>query len=128
MKRLIFLCVLMATPAQAAETAIDGTWKGMSTCQVKPSACHDETVVYRARQTGPDSHRIRAYKIVGGREIYMGEVIGTYTSDTTFRATSVDRSRRTATWTFTLDGDHMSGQLTLSDGTLYRKIEADRVK
>ena len=120
--------MLVAAPAQAGETAIDGTWKGTSTCQVKPSPCHDETVVYRARQTGPDSHRIRMYKVVVGREAFMGEVIGTYTSETTFKAISTDRRHRTNSWTFAISGDHMSGTLTLSDGTLFRVIDVDRVK
>jgi hypothetical protein len=128
LKRWLALALVLAAPAQASETAIDGTWKGTSICQVKPSPCHDETVVYRARQTGPDSHRIRAYKIVGGKEVFMGEIIGTYTSATTFRAQSVDRQNRTATWSFTLNGDHMSGRLTLDDGTLFRLIEVNRVK
>jgi len=128
LKRWLALALLIAAPAHASETAIDGTWKGTSICQVKPSPCHDETVLYRIRQTGPDSHRIRAYKIVDGKEDFMGELIGAYTSATTFRAQSVDRQHRTATWTFTLNGDHMSGRLTLEDGTLFRLIEADRIK
>jgi len=128
LKRWLALALLVAAPAYAGETAIDGTWKGTSICQVKPSPCHDEAVVYRARQTGPESHRIRAYKIVAGKAVFMGELIGTYTHATTFRAQSVDRQNRTATWTFTVSGDHMSGRLTLDDGTLFRLIEADRVK
>ncbi|MBW8732829.1 MAG: hypothetical protein JF571_00710 [Asticcacaulis sp.] len=128
MKRIVLLALLVAAPAQAGETAIDGTWKGSSTCQVKPSPCHDEMVVYRARQTGPDSHRIRMYKVVAGHEAFMGEVIGTYSSETTFRAISTDRRRRPATWTFAIAGDHMSGKLTLSDGTLFRVIAVDRAK
>ncbi len=128
MKRLLAIALLFATPAHAGETAIDGTWQGTSICQVKPSPCHGETVVYRVRQTGPDSHRIRAYKIVSGHEVFMGEIIGTYTSETTFKAQSLDRQQRTAIWTFTLNGNHMSGRLTLADGTLFRLIEADRVK
>jgi hypothetical protein len=128
LKPWLAVALLVAAPAHADETAIDGTWKGTSICHVKPSPCHDETVVYRARQTDPDSHRIRAYKIVGDKEVYMGEIIGTYTGATTFQAQSVDHQHRTATWTFTLNGDHMSGRLTLDDGTLFRLIEVDRVK
>ena len=128
MKRLLAVALVFAAPAHAGETAIDGTWKGTSVCQVKPSPCHDETVVFRARQTGPDSHRIRAYKIVSGHEAFMGEIIGTYTNPTTFTARSVDRRQRTATWTFVLSGDHMSGRLTLADGSLFRRIEANRIK
>lgn len=128
MKRLILLALIVAAPAQAGETAIDGIWKGTSTCQIKSSPCRDETVVYRARQTGPDSHRIRMYKVAAGHEAFMSEVIGTYSSDTTFRAMSTDRHRRMATWTFAIAGDHMSGKLILSDGTLFRVIEVDRVK
>ena len=41
-------------------------------CQIKPSPCHDEHVVYKIKATGQRTYRIEAYKVVGGQEQYMG--------------------------------------------------------
>ena len=49
-----------------------GTWEGTSLCQIKPSPCHDEHVIYRIKTTGQRSYSIDAYKVVGGQEQYMG--------------------------------------------------------
>lgn len=118
--------LLAALVAGAPQQVIDGVWKGTSLCQVKPSPCHDETVVYRVKESGPESHRMAAYKIVAGKEDWMGDLVGYFTGPDTFKATSEDRQHRVSTWTFTITGDHMSGRLTLDDGTLYRLVEVDR--
>ena len=52
----------------AASDPIAGVWTGTSLCQIKPSPCHDEQVVYRIANTGPRRYRIEAYKIVAGKE------------------------------------------------------------
>jgi hypothetical protein len=38
--------------AAAAADPVAGTWEGTSLCQIKPSPCHDEHVVYRFAKTG----------------------------------------------------------------------------
>jgi hypothetical protein len=47
--------------ATAGVTAPVGVWRGVSTCLVRSSPCHDEIVVYRiARATGSDSISLSA--------------------------------------------------------------------
>src|SRR3954462_11644427 len=76
---LVAFVVLLASEASAqssAQTAIAsplGIWRGTSVCLVHPSACHDETVVYRiTKMKGADSVAIDAAKIVNGVEEGMG--------------------------------------------------------
>jgi hypothetical protein len=50
-----------------------GVWRGQSVCLVRPSACHDEIVVYRITpMKAADSVAIDARKIVNGQEEEMG--------------------------------------------------------
>ena len=50
-----------------------GSWRGTSRCLVRPSACNDEVVVYRAARVGTsDSLSLDARKIVSGQEEEMG--------------------------------------------------------
>jgi hypothetical protein len=59
----------------SAPTAV-GTWRGTSLCQVRPSPCSDENIVYRITRVGlGDSLSIDGRKIVNGREEEMG-IIG----------------------------------------------------
>src|SRR5262249_36011622 len=50
-----------------------GIWKGQSLCTVKPSACHDENVVYHCSEgKAPGRLVLQANKIVDGKELDMG--------------------------------------------------------
>src|SRR6478736_3742105 len=52
-----------------------GEWKGESLCTVKPSACHDEVVVYEITapaKNKPDMLVWKADKIVNGERQNMG--------------------------------------------------------
>src|SRR5947209_19141227 len=77
-----FTCVLVhdahaqASVSTSPASTVVGTWHGTSTCLVRPSACHDEVVVYRITP-GPtsDSVAFDALKIVRGREEDMGTLI-----------------------------------------------------
>src|SRR3954471_18940506 len=62
------------SPAQTPSAATPvGTWRGTSTCLVRPSACNDEVVVYRITQMKTaDSLAIDARKVIGGEEQEMG--------------------------------------------------------
>jgi len=60
-------------PAQEARPDPVGTWRGTSLCQVRPSACHDESVVFRiTRTTTRDSLALDGRKIVNAAEVEMG--------------------------------------------------------
>lgn len=106
---------------------ISGTWEGTSLCQVKPSPCTDEHVIYRVRSTASRRYRLDAYKVVAGQEEFMGS------QDVTFDvATSqldgpiVSGGRPVARLRMILKGSHLSGRMILSNGTLYRLIEVDK--
>ena len=57
---------------QTTADKIEGIWKGTSLCQVKPSACHDENVVYHISKKSANVYTIQANKIVNGAEVDMG--------------------------------------------------------
>jgi hypothetical protein len=108
----------------AAVSPLTGSWEGTSLCQVRPSPCHDEHVVYRIAALG-DGYRIAAYKLVAGKRDYMGDLDLAWAGRRLVGSTR-DRSGQASRWTFTVAGDHLSGRLVTPDGRLYRKIEVDR--
>ncbi|HYK45069.1 MAG TPA: hypothetical protein VEV83_07870, partial [Parafilimonas sp.] len=57
---------------QTTTDKIEGVWKGTSLCQVKPSACHDESVVYHISKKSANLYTIQANKIVNDAEVDMG--------------------------------------------------------
>src|SRR5690242_19796299 len=61
-----------------------GIWRGESTCVVRPSACNDETALYRiaANARAQDRLTVSAGKIVDGREVSMGSSECSYTVKT----------------------------------------------
>ncbi len=61
-----------ATPGDQASPA--GNWRGMSVCQVRPSACHDEDSLYHVRPIAGKERafELQADKIVDGQPVTMG--------------------------------------------------------
>ena len=109
---------------QAAPDAI-GTWRGTSLCLVQPSACKNETVVYRVKRIGTaDSVSFDARKIVNGAEEEMG-VLGCLVSRPT---NTVTCTMPNGTWRFTVRGDSLVGELRLPDGTKFRDVRTSRDK
>jgi len=111
----------------AVADPIVGTWEGTSLCQVKSSPCRDEHVLYRFSSEQPRRYRVDAYKLIAGRQVFMGPI------DVMFdRATGqldgavVSGTRSTGKLRLVLKAGHMSGSIVLSDGTLYRLIEVDK--
>jgi hypothetical protein len=120
---MISLALLLAP---GSPDPIPGTWEGTSLCQVKPSPCHDEHVVYRVRGTGRGRYRIAGYKVVSGQEQFMGNVdIAVDPKTGALLGTTLDRSGRSSSWTFVRRGNHLSGRL-ISDGALFRLIEVTK--
>jgi hypothetical protein len=108
--------------AAAAADPISGTWEGTSLCQVRPSPCHDEHVVYRVTRTVPGRYKLDAYKIVGGKELFMGAMDLRFDPVGHALAGTIAGNRVR----LTLKANHLSGRLTLGDGTLFRLIEVDK--
>src|SRR4051812_15788518 len=111
--------------AQAAARAADpvGVWRGTSTCQVRPSACKDEIVVYRiTRAKASDSVSMDAFKIVNGKE----EDMGTLACHVVAFGASFTCTIPNAVWRFTIRGDTLIGDLRRSDNTRFRDVHAAR--
>ena len=126
MRRILLPLLVLGGTALAKPAASPiGSWRGTSLCTVKPSACHDEAVVYHVTAgTDPDSFMFDAAKLVDGREEDMGTI-----------ACHLDRGHHAVvcpipkgTFTFVLDGDRMRGTLDLPDGTRFRRIFVERVR
>lgn len=136
-KRLIlhgFLMLVVITKAmdccaqEAARDNIEGTWKGTSLCQVKPSPCHDENAVYHISKTSNGkNYTIQMNKIVNGAEEEMGASDAVY-DEAKHTLTSIikDRQGRAGVWFFKIDGNQMHGTLTIEGKTLYRIIEVKK--
>ena len=129
MNRLLTLALmtLAALPAlaQKQDATVIGKWKGESLCTVKPSACHDEVVVYEisAAAGKKDGLVWKADKIVNGEQENMGTLDCSYASDT--HSMTCDMPGR-GVWAFHVAGDLMTGTLKLADGTLFRKVNVKR--
>src|ERR1043166_4802633 len=84
MKLLILVGIALATTSRhsaiaqsraqpKASPAAVGTWRGTSTCLVRPSACNDEVVVFRsAAMKTADSLALDGRRITRGEEVEMG--------------------------------------------------------
>lgn len=111
--------------AQTLPVAVNpvGVWRGTSLCQVRPSPCNAEVVVYRiARANAGDSLSLDGRKIVNGREVEMG-VLGCRFSAPDAQITCTMPS---GTWRFTIRADSLVGDLKLPDGTKYRDVRTAR--
>ena len=110
--------------AQQTSDKIEGIWKGTSLCQVKPSACHDENVVYHISKKSANLYIIQANKIVDGAEADMGTFDPVVYDETkqTLTFTMKDHQGRNNVWVFRLDGLQMHGTLT-QEKTLFRIVE-----
>lgn len=124
---IVFLFVVSYTCTKAAtadSSLLVGRWKGTSLCQVKPSPCHDEVVVFYITATGqPNGYSIRATKIVNGEEEEMGILPAVY-DPSKHKLVSVMAAGHT--WSFTLKNLVMDGTLTLSNGVLYRIVHVEK--
>ncbi len=125
MRCILLLAVALlgtAVPPAPLGAAFVGTWQGTSTCLVKDSPCHDETVVYDVKASQPEGHiTISAYKIVNSEKQWMGD-LPCATSDS---ATATCNYPAEAVWTFHLHGDAISGDLRYR-GVPFRTIQLKR--
>ena len=100
-----------------------GVWRGTSLCQVRPSPCNDEVVVYRITATTTrDSLSLDGRKIVNGQEEQMG-VLGCRLDAPSAQLTC---AMPNGVWRFTIRGDSLVGDLRLPDGTKFRDVRTAR--
>ena len=114
-----------AQSSQQQPTAMTpvGVWRGTSVCLVRPSACHDEIVVYRIAGTKTaDSLTMDARKIVRGEEQDMGVLACRFTAPNGPLTCAMPQG----TWQFRLRNDSLVGELRLPDNTKFRDVRAVR--
>jgi hypothetical protein len=102
-----------------------GIWRGESRCVVRPSACNDETALYRIAANAPDRVMVAAGKIVDGREVNMGSSECSYTVKTHVIACSLPNG---SSLHLEVTGDTIEGTYTRRDGTLWRNISLHRAE
>lgn len=108
----------------ASPEPIIGTWEGTSLCQVKPSPCHDEHVIYRLSLLQPRHYRIDAYKLVLGQKDFMGAInVALNAAGSELDGPVMSGGQVRGQLQLVLKGTHMSGRMIQADGTLYRLIE-----
>src|SRR6476659_160860 len=112
--------------AATAPDRVAGTWEGTSLCQVKPSPCHDEHVIYRVTETSVNHYHFDAYKLIDSKEVFMGAIDFIYDPARSELNATIVGNRGSATSRLALTARHLSGSMTLADGTLYRLIEVDK--
>jgi hypothetical protein len=111
--------------AQASTATLNpvGVWRGTSLCQMRPSPCKDEIIVYRiTRVNASDSLSLDARKIVNGQEEEMG-VLGCRIAAPGAQFTC---TMPNGVWIFTIRGDSLVGELRLPNNTKYRDIRTAR--
>lgn len=101
-----------------------GDWSGTSLCQVRPSSCHDEQVVYRISNAHENKVTIQADKIVEGKPVMMG--VSEWTYDKSKGTLTWEMPR--GTWKLVIDGDMMDGALIVPKNILFRKVHLKRSK
>ena len=110
----------------ATADPIAGTWEGTSLCQVKPSPCQDEHVIYRVLRTASGRYKLDAYKVVGGRELFMGAIDLTFEPALNRLQGTITGNRGASAVRLDLKANHLSGRLMLADGTLFRLIDVTK--
>jgi len=121
--------VIIAAFLLAAATGdpISGTWEGSSLCQVKPSPCHDEHVIYHVKPSAPRHYRIDAFKLVAGQEEFMGAIDVNFDPAAGQLGGAVGKSGRPmGQLRLKLHGTRLTGHMTQPDGTLYRLIDVTK--
>jgi hypothetical protein len=129
MKAGLILALIAALAGSASAQNSDprsvsvGVWRGTSLCLVRPSACHDEVVVYRITpMTSRDSVSFDALKIVKGQE----EDMGVLSCVVTAAGAQLTCPIRNGEWHFTIHGDSLTGEVRLPDGTKFRDVRTKR--
>jgi hypothetical protein len=96
------LSVICLSAQTRVADEIAGTWRGESTCVAKPTACQDETVVYRSASLPgrPGYFSANADKIVDGKAVNMGALEFRHNED----EHQLTCRYAEGTWQLTVDG------------------------
>jgi hypothetical protein len=127
---LALLLTVGAGPKPPRKAEILGRWRGTSTCTRIPGNefCHDEEVAYDFVAI-PDSEKVRlkAAKIVDGREEPMYELDFEYQAAEHRWACEFERPRAHGIWAYAVDGSRLTGTLYILPGNeVARHVAARR--
>ena len=103
--------------AQGKPSDVVGSWEGESICTVRPSACHDEHVIYEIKPGPEKKLTMSADKVVNGERQNMGDLECSYDGKT------LSCPFAKGVWAFEVSGTKMKGTLKLTDGTLFRNVD-----
>ena len=101
-----------------------GDWSGTSLCQVRPSACNDERVVFHFSNPQANNITVAADKIVDGKMVNMGSGLWTYDQS----AGTLEWQIPQGVWKLAVEGDLMDGTLVVPDNVIFRKVHLRRSK
>jgi hypothetical protein len=116
-------CLGQGHPSNDAVEQIVGSWRGHSTCTVKPGPCNDEINVYRISRIPDQLSRVSVVgsKIVDGKTIVMGS--GEWKFDSSKHAVESPDGRIR----LSMSGNRLEGALTIN-GAVYRRIFLEKEK
>jgi hypothetical protein len=105
-----------------------GTWRGTSICvnrKVAP-ACKDEMIVYDVqRSEKPKTAILKAYKIVDGQRLPMGELEFVYGDKDGCWRSELSTPRVHGVWCLVVEGRSLTGSLrVMPDDVEVRKVQA----
>jgi hypothetical protein len=84
-------------------------------------------VLYRFSSTLQRRYRIDAYKLVAPQQVFMGAIdVGLDATGSELDGLIMSGGQSRGRLQLSVKGAHLSGRMTLTDGTLYRLIEADK--
>jgi hypothetical protein len=111
---------LNAPQTASDDSGVLGDWRGESICVVRESACHDEDSLYHVTRQPekPGWVSMKLDKIVNGKPVTMGTMECSYGAANQSLTCEFPRG----VMRFTISGNKMEGTMTLSDGTLWRKL------
>ncbi|PWT71246.1 MAG: hypothetical protein C5B59_18570 [Bacteroidetes bacterium] len=103
-----------------SDSLFRGIWRGKSICQVKGSACHDESVVFYISTTDKNLIlELKANKIVNGNELEMGTIQFHYDE----KMNAIESVPATnGVWKFVREGNHLKGTLVYNN-QLFRLVD-----
>jgi len=101
-----------------------GDWSGTSLCQVKPSACHDENVIFRFSHPHDNKITVQADKVVDGKPVTMGSSEWTYDEAAHVLTWQIPRG----TWKLVVEGNEMNGTLVVPDNITFRRVHLAKLK
>ncbi len=103
-------------------TTLLGRWVGESHCVGRHPACHDEHVVYQFDSTGPERLTLQGSRIAGRDTVAMGALTCTVSGQRIQTVCEIP----VGVWHFSVVRGHLEGILTLTDGTVMRRVAATR--